>query len=169
MFESGGSSANTKFYNNICLGKQEICVGDDDYNAISSPMSKNGWTNHLVTGIGADDFVSLDEDDALMPRAIDGSLPRRFARLAADSKMVDAGDASHDIPESLLADFPFLRRTVSGLQRDMGPYERPSITDAVSTPIKEDSQLDLPRKYLHNGQLIIFNNGRRYNALGQEI
>ena len=169
MFESGGSDANTKFYNNICLGKQEICVGEDDYNAISSPMSKNGWTHHLVTGIGADDFVSLDEDDALMPRAIDGSLPRRFARLAADSKMVDAGDASHDIPESLLANFPFLRRTVTGLQRDMGPYERPATTDAVSSPIKEDAKTDLPQKYLRNGQLIIVNNGKRYNAVGQNL
>ncbi len=169
MFESGGSNANTKFYNNICLGKQEICVGDDDYNAISAPMSKNGWTNHLVTGIGADDFVSLDEDDALMPRAVDGSLPRRFARLAADSKMVDAGDASHDIPESLLADFPFLRRTISGLQRDMGPYERPSTTGAVSNINREDPEAALPRKYLHNGLLMIEKNGRRYNAVGQEF
>lgn len=169
MFESGGSNANTKFYNNICLGKQEISVGDDDYNAISTPMSKNGWTNHLVTGIGADDFVSLDEDDALMPRAIDGSLPRRFARLAADSKMVDAGDASHDIPESLLADFPFLRRTISGRQRDMGPYERPYITDGVSRLNREDVETCLPKKYLHNGQLIIENNGRRYNVVGQKL
>ena len=169
MFESGGSDAHTHFYNNICLGKQEICVGDDDYNAISTPMSKNGWTNHLVTGIGVDDFVSLDEDDALMPRAIDGSLPRRFARLAADSKMIDAGDTSHDIPESLLADFPFLRRTVSGLQRDLGPYERPATTRAVSALYKEDVKTICLRKYLLGGRLIIEKNGRKYNIMGQEL
>lgn len=122
-----------------------------------------------MTGIGADDFVSLDEDDALMPRAIDGSLPRRFARLAADSKMVDAGDASHDIPESLLADFPFLRRTISGLQRDMGPYERPSSTDAVSGLNSAGVETGLPKKYLQNGQLIIENDGRRYNVMGQKL
>ena len=124
MFESGGSDANTRFYNNICLGRQEICVGSDDYNALATAMSKNGWTNHLLTGIGPDDFVSLDEEDALKPRAVDGSLPRRFGRLAADSKLIDAGNAAYDMPESLLNDFPFLRRSVKGQARDLGPYER---------------------------------------------
>ncbi len=169
MFESGGSNANTKFYNNICLGKQEICVGSDDYNAISTPMAKDGWSNHLVTGIGHDDFVSLDEEDALMPRAIDGSLPRRFARLAADSKLIDAGDGSHDIPESLLADFPFLRRAITGQQRDMGPYERPDIADNVLTFGRGNAQTVAPKKYLKNGQLRIERNGRKYNAIGQEM
>ncbi len=169
MFESGGSDANTKFYNNICLGKQEICVGSDDYNAISTPMSKNGWTNHLVTGIGRDDFISLDEDDALMPRAIDGSLPRRFARLASDSKMIDAGYAGHDIPESLLADFPFLRRTITGGQRDLGPYERPDYEDSVTDTPSIDKKAMTPKKYLSHGRLYIVKQGTTYNVLGQEI
>lgn len=128
MFESGGSNVNTRFYNNICLGKQEICVGSDDYNALATPMSKNGWTNHLVTGIGRDDFLSLDEEEALKPRDIYGGLPRKFGRLAADSKMVDAGSAQYDIPEALIADFPFLKRTITGSARDLGPYERPAST-----------------------------------------
>nr|MCR4665428.1 hypothetical protein [Paludibacteraceae bacterium] len=34
MFESGGSDANTFYYNNVCFGRQEICVGTDDYNAV---------------------------------------------------------------------------------------------------------------------------------------
>jgi len=125
MFESGGSQTKTFFYNNICLGQQEICVGTDDYNAIVTPKAEKGWTNNLVTDFGYDDFISLDEQDALLPRAIDGSLPRRFGRLAADSKLIDKGNADYDMPASLLDDFPFLRRTVVGKARDLGPYERP--------------------------------------------
>ena len=169
MFESGGSDANTKFYNNICLGKQEICVGSDDYNAISTPMSKNGWTHHLVTGIGRDDFISLDEEDALMPRAIDGSLPRRFARLVRDSKMVDAGNADHDIPESLLTDFPFLRRTITSLQRDLGPYERPGYQDSASDIPIIDKKTVTPKKYLRHGCIYIEKQGASYNVLGQKV
>ncbi len=124
MFESGGSAENTFFYNNVCMGRQEISVGTDDYNAIVSPMSKEGWTNHLVTGFSKDDYVSLDEEDALAPRSIDGSLPRRFGRLLSDSKLVDAGNAAYGIPEDLLEEFPFLRQDVTGPARDLGPYER---------------------------------------------
>jgi len=123
MFESGGSEANTAFYNNVCFGRQEICVGVDDYNAIVSPMSKNGWTNHVVTGFTKDDYVSLDEEDALQPRSIDGSLPRRFGRLLSDSKLVNAGSVKYGLPADLLADFPFLAQDDYGTSRDLGPYE----------------------------------------------
>ncbi|MBR0036180.1 MAG: hypothetical protein IJP70_00900 [Bacteroidales bacterium] len=123
MFESGGSDTETAFYNNVCLGRQEICVGRDDYNAITSPMSKNGWSNHLVTGVSKDDYVSLDEEDALKPRSIDGSLPRRFGRLMSDSKLVDAGSVQYGMPADLLADFPFLVQQDYGRSRDLGPYE----------------------------------------------
>ena len=137
MFESGGSDANTKYYNNVCLGKQEIDVGYDDYNAIAVPMSKNGWTNHLVTGVSRADYLSLDEEDALKPRDIYGGLPRKFGRLAADSKMVDAGNATFedDMPvwQQLVRDFPFLKRSVTGNARDLGPYERPDNTSPVLT------------------------------------
>jgi len=158
MFESGGSASETKFYNNICLGKQEISVGTDDYNAIASKMSKNGWTNHLVTGIGMDDFVSLDEDDALKPRSIDGSLPRRFGRLASDSKMVDAGNADYDIPADLIADFPFLKRTITGRGRDLGPYERGGeATDAI----EEIEAFEAGNKTMGDGKI--------YNLNGQRV
>lgn len=173
MFESGGSDAKTFFYNNICLGKQEICVGTDDYNAISSPMSKNGWSNHLVTGVGEDDFLSLDEDEALKPRAIDGSLPRRFGRLAADSKMIDKGTSDHDIPESLLQDFPFLRRTITGTTRDLGPYERPELTPGETTAIEEvpcgssaNEARNTPQKTLRKGRIVIVKDGKTYNVQG---
>ncbi len=164
MFESGGSDTETRFYNNICLGRQEICVGTDDYNAINSPMSKNGWTNHLITGVTKDDFVSLDEEDALLPRSIDGSLPRRFGRLASDSKMVDAGSADYGLPADLLADFPFLKQDITGTARDLGPYERPASVTTVRSVKQQPATI---RKFMKHGQLIIDRNGTIYNALGQ--
>jgi hypothetical protein len=175
MFENGGSDAKTFYYNNICLGKQEICVGTDDYNAISTPMSENGWSNHLVTEIGEDDFLSLDEDDALKPRAIDGSLPRRFGRLAVDSKMIDKGTSDHDIPESLLEDFPFLRRTITGATRDLGPYERPEIivggetgiTELYETPAVAEGRV--PQKYVRGRHIVIEKDGKTYDVQGVEV
>jgi hypothetical protein len=173
MFESGGSDANTKYYNNVCLGKQEIDVGYDDYNALASPMSKNGWTNHLVTGVGKDDYLSLDEDDALLPRDIYGGMPRRFGRLASDSKMIDAGNADldnvNDVWQQLVDDFPFLSRTVSGTSRDLGPYERPDATttaiSAVSTmPVGQPLKAMLP-----GGRLVILKDGVQYNVQGQML
>jgi len=170
MFESGGSDANTKYYNNICLGRQEICVGADDYNAINAPMSKNGWTNHLVTGVSRDDFLSLDEDDALLPRSIDGSLPRRFGRLASDSKMIDAGSAAYDLPEALLADFPFLRRTVTGTARDLGPYERPASTTAIRDIAVSSANAEaVAIKRLHNGRVVIEKDGEHYSLQGLHL
>ena len=169
MFESGGSDAATAFYNNICLGKQEICVGADDYNAIASPMSKNGWTNHLVTGIGYDDFLSLDEDEALKPRALDGSLPRKFGRLAADSKLIDAGNAQYGLPAELVADFPFLGQSVAGSARDLGPYERPVSNDASEIRAVKASATKRASKAIRNGQLVIEHNGLTVNAIGQKL
>lgn len=174
MFESGGSDANTKFYNNVCLGKQEICVGYDDYNALASPMSKNGWTNHVVTGVGYDDFLSLDEDDALLPRDIYGGLPRRFGRLTADAenKLVDAGNADLDnvnnVWQELVDDFPFLARTVTGDARDIGPYERPSITTDVKA-VGNKTTDHSARKLLQNGRLVIEKDSQRFNAIGQPL
>lgn len=172
MFESGGSDANTKYYNNVCLGKQEICVGADDYNALASLMSKNGWSNHVVTGVGYDDFLSLDEDDALKPRDIYGGLPRRFGRLAADSKMIDAGNSSfednHPVWQQLLQDFPFLQRTVTGQARDMGPYERPADSNTGIRMLQRDNSKDGNSiKYIKNHRLIIERDGVEYNTLGQ--
>ena len=169
MFESGGSQANTFFYNNVCLGRQEICVGTDDYNALATPMSKNGWTNHLVTGVSADDFLSLDEEEALRPRDIHGGLPRKFGRLAADSKLVDAGNArleeSMPVWQQLVKDFPFLQRTVTGTSRDLGPYERPSTTAISVLPsVSADTST---KKYLSHGCVVIEHGGKRYNVMGQ--
>ena len=177
MFESGGSDANTKYYNNVCLGRQEICVGYDDYNALTAPMSKNGWTNHLVTGISADDYITLDEDDALLPRDIYGGLPRRFGRLTADpeNKLVDAGNADLDnvnnVWQGLVAEFPFLERKITGDARDLGPYERPaSTTDAIRVVSSSSADKQAKTcKYFMDGRLVIVKDGQRYNSLGQKL
>ena len=175
MFESGGSDTNTKFYNNVCLGKQEICVGYDDYNALTAPMSKNGWSNHLLTGIGSDEYLSLDEDDAMKPRDIYGGMPRRFGRLASDSKMIDAGNEDLDningIWQQLVNDFPFLQRTVTGNARDFGPYEyvEPSTDDISSPEITETANQQFTHKHSKGGRIIIEKNGITYNAVGQKL
>lgn len=150
MFESGGSAANTAFYNNVCLGRQEIAVGIDDYNAVNTKPSKNCWTQHLLTGVTKADYISLSEEDALAPRSLDGSFPRRFGRLCSDSKMVDAGSAALDVPEGALyeplkeviADYPFLKRLVTGEGRDLGPYEvvaTPEALDAIQMIVPDDA------------------------------
>ena len=172
MFEK---DSHTTFYNNICLGRQETKSGSiDDYNAITSQSDK-GWSNNLVTGIGKDDFISLDEDDALLPRSIDGSLPRKFGRLASDSKMIDAGNGALDdvdgVWQSLVADFPFLKRTVTGSARDLGPYERPATVTAI-TNVNGNANGNFnvaPVKVLKNGRFLIEKNGKAYNAQGQII
>ncbi|MGM9837676.1 MAG: hypothetical protein ACI30A_04210 [Paludibacteraceae bacterium] len=129
MFESGGSDANTHFYNNICFGKQEICIGSDDHNAIINPPSKLGWTNHLITNFSKADYQSLSEADAIMPRRGDGSMPARFARLNPESALLDAGatppEAHTPNLAALYADYPFLLQPVYGAARDLGPYELP--------------------------------------------
>ena len=176
MFESGGSDAKTYYYNNVCLGRQEACVGTDDYNAISSPMSKDGWTNHLVTGISKDDYITLDEEDALLPRSIDGSYPRRFARLAADSKLIDAGSSDYDIPEGtdfdplreVTADYPFLKHVSNGNARDLGPFERLTGVSAI-TVVRGSAVGKTLRKYTKNGRLIIEKDGQQYNGIGQRM
>lgn len=165
MFESGGSEANTFFYNNVCLGRQEICVGKDDYNAIVNSPSKNGWTSHLVHDFSKDDFISLDEADALAPRSVDGSYPRRFGRLIKGSSLIDAGISEANIGESiitsvyadLLADFPFLERNVTGTSRDIGPYE---YTDYSQNSIGE-TFTDVSRDSARTSLI--------YNVFGQRV
>lgn len=173
MFEKGEGS-NTYFYNNICLGSQEFRSGmHDDYNAIAAAASKNGWTNHLVTGVSKDDFISLDEDDALKPRSVDGRLPLKFGRLASDSKMVDAGNADLDnvnnVWEGLVAEFPFLERKITGTARDLGPYERPASNPTAIETVKTTTKDVKTRKYFMDGRLIIVKDGQRYNSLGQKL
>ena len=150
MFESGGSDANTYYYNNVCFGRQEISVGSDDYNALATSHSKLAWTNHIVTNFSRSDYISLNEEDAMAPRRGDGSMPSRFARLMPGAPLVDAGcDVSDAVTPNLtqlLNDFPFLAVNVSGKARDIGPYEfaqevdtTTSITQVIVDPDKKGS------------------------------
>ena len=175
MFESGGSESKTFYYNNVCIGKQEICVGSDDYNALAAPMSKNGWTNHLTSGISADNYITLNEEDALLPRDIHGGLPRRFGRLTADPEnpLIDAGNADLDnvnnVWQGLVAEFPFLERKITGTARDLGPYERPASNPTAIETVKTTTKEVKTRKYFMDGRLIIVKDGQRYNSLGQKL
>jgi hypothetical protein len=181
MFESGGSQANTFFYNNVCLGRQEICVGSDDYNAVNAAASKNGWSNHLLEGASKDDYLSLDEDDALKPRSLDGSYPRKFGRLASDSQLIGAGSATYDIPSGatfdplreIIADYPFLKHEVNGDARDLGPYEyvpaSATAINIVSDNLKSQTSSLKPLKVIKSGRFYIVKGGNSYNAQGQII
>lgn len=117
MFER--ASSNSEYYNNVCLGRQEIAGGKESHNAIGTATDK-GWKNNLQTGISAADYVSLSEEDAKAPRGEDGSLPKRFARLKSGSKLIDAG-IYQEMP--FTDEFPFIAQTLYGSAPDIGPYE----------------------------------------------
>ncbi len=117
MFER--ASSNSEYYNNVCLGRQEIAGGLESNNAIGTATDK-GWSTKLLTGITSADFVSLSEEDAKAARNEDGSLPGRFARLKSGSSLIDAGLY---IKNTNYEDFPFLIQAVYGSARDIGPYE----------------------------------------------
>lgn len=172
MFESGGSVTNTHFYNNVCFGRQEISVGNDNCNAIVAPMSKLGWTNNIVTGFSRADYVSLDEVDAVAPRRGDGSLPSSFARLMPASAMVDAGcdapSAEVVVLAQLYIDYPQLQPTKYGTAWDMGPYEMPQ--ENVANVLEQKAQnASHTGKVLVNGQLIIVRDGVCYDAAGKKL
>lgn len=120
MFEDCEDSTRFEFYNNVCLGKIEIKGRfSDSNNALTA--TKNAWSRQVVnTGFSEADYVSLSEEDAKAPRGLDGSLPTRFARLRANSVLIDRG---LDLRSSLYVDFPYTWQPVSGTARDLGPYE----------------------------------------------
>ncbi len=120
MFEEAGAS-NSFFYNNVCFGKIEIGGGGgtNNNNAMNSTSTK-AWTNNIVRGFSENDYVSLTEDDAKAPRAADGSLPTRFAKLKAGSVLIDRG---LDMVSEMQTEFPFTFEPIVGSARDLGPYE----------------------------------------------
>ena len=131
MFESGGGE-NSEFYNNVCFGRQEILVGKESNNAYAStPEQGKTFYNNVVLMFSRSDYESLNEQDALAPRGIDGSMPPRFARLKSTSKLIDAGI---DKPLPFGDEFPFTIQPVYGIARDLGPYE--FIKDTESSGIQ---------------------------------
>ncbi len=121
MFEDCGDASSFSFYNNVCLGRIEIKGQFTDSNNALLTDTKNAWKNDVVTtGFSENDYVSLSENDAKAPRAADGSLPTRFARLKGTSLLIDKG---LDMKSELQDDYPFTWQDIYGAARDLGPYE----------------------------------------------
>ena len=142
MFEDCANASTFSFYNNVCLGRIEIKGGfADSHNALLGD-TKNAWKNNALTsGFSASDYVSLTEDDAKAPRAADGSLPTRFARLKSSSALIDKG---MDLRSVMQDDYPFTWQPISGSARDLGPYEyEQQSTDGAQMLLHDHASMSL--------------------------
>lgn len=117
MYEQ--ASANSEYYNNVCIGRQEIAGGTNSHNALGAATTK-GWQTNVIVGVSTADYTDLTEATAKGPRAADGSLPANFARLRTGSLQVNAG-LPYYIPYA--TEFPQLQQPIYGSARDLGPYE----------------------------------------------
>lgn len=137
MFDS---CKNFEFYNNVCFGNIEIGGSfTESNNALPANKTSKAWkTNAITTGYTKDDYISLTEEDAIAPRAADGSLPTRFARLKSTSVLIDKG---LDLKSDLQDEFPELWQPIYGSARDLGPYEyaplQPTGTQLLLTNSKD--------------------------------
>ena len=68
-----------------------------------------------------------------------------------------------------VAEFPFLERKITGSARDLGPYERPAAGTVTGIDAMKDVKTTKTCKYFLDGRLVIVKDGRRYNAMGQEL
>lgn len=107
MLVEGGASTH-KLHNNLAIdpgGKVSRFTGGED--------TDNSW--NLPVMVSAADFVSMDEAEAMSPRAADGSLPAiKFLHLTEDSDLADRG---------MDVGLPF-----TGMGPDLGAFERGSET-----------------------------------------
>jgi len=107
MLVEGGASTH-KLHNNLAVdpgGKVSRFTGGED--------TGNSW--NLPVTVSEADFLSMDEAEAMQPRAADGSLPAtKFLHLAEDSDLVDKG---------MDVGLPFV-----GVSPDIGAFERGSET-----------------------------------------
>ncbi len=146
MFEDCDDPNEFFFYNNVCMGKTETKGGyTDSNNAVNLSIAdaKNAWKNNAVTtGFSKDDYVSLSEEDAMAPRAADGSLPTRFARLKSSSVLIGKGK---DMTEELKASFPDLWQNYVGrCGKDLGPYDyKSSATTGAQLILTNSKELSL--------------------------
>ena len=126
FFEECNNASNFQFFNNISFGRVDFECGPSNYtasnNVCSNASTKMGWGANIVSGYSKDDFVSLTEEDAKAPRAADGTLPTRFARLKSTSVFIDKG-VNKSLPAEVIKEFPFLEQPIYGSARDLGPYE----------------------------------------------
>ena len=98
------------------------------------------------------------------------SSPRSKAAVISNITFCSAARELTTMPvwQQLVADFPFLNRTVSGKARDLGPYEHSGVTTAVKA-ISSTTSDHAIRKVLHDGRLVIVKDNQRYNALGMPL
>ena len=105
MLVEGGPSTH-KLHNNLAIepgGKVSRFTGGED--------TGNSW--NLPVMVSEADFVSMDDAEAMQPRAADGSLPAiKFLHLADDSDLADKG---------MDVGLPFV-----GVSPDLGAFERGS-------------------------------------------
>jgi MYXO-CTERM domain-containing protein len=107
MLVEGGASTH-KLHNNLAVdpgGKVSRFTGGED--------TGNSW--NLPVMVSEADFLSMDDAEAMQPRAADGSLPAtKFLHLAEDSDLADKG---------MDVGLPFV-----GMSPDLGAFERGSET-----------------------------------------
>ncbi len=138
-------SKNFEFYNCVSLGEKGANINFFEIKGTftesnNATMIKDaGWSKNTITsGFSKSDYVSLTEEDAKAPRAVDGSLPTRFARLKSTSVLIDKG---LDLRTPLYEEFPQLWQPIYGSARDLGPYEyapvQPTGTQLILTNNKE--------------------------------
>jgi hypothetical protein len=148
FFEECNNASNFQFFNNISLGRVDLECGASNYTASNNVCanasdSKMGWGANVVSGYSKDDFVSLTEEDAKAPRAVDGSMPTRFARLKSTSVFIDKG-VDKSLPADVIAEFPFLEQPIYGNGRDLGPYEyRPLVPTGAQLILTNSKTLSL--------------------------
>ena len=145
MFEDCADANNFQFYNNVCFGNIEIKGSfSDSNNALLTNKTKNAWKNNVITAssFSKDDYVSLTEDDAKAPRAADGSLPTRFARLKSTASLfIDKG---LDLKSEMQDEFPYLWQPIYGVARDLGPYEyAPATPTGMQLILTNEKELSL--------------------------
>ncbi|MBR5061833.1 MAG: hypothetical protein IKX24_06790 [Prevotella sp.] len=142
MFEDCADASTFSFYNNVCLGRIEIKGNFTDGNNALLVDTKNAWKNNALTnGFSESDYVSLSEEDAKAPRAVDGSLPTRFARLKHTSKLIDCG---LDLRSEMQDEFPFTWQDITGDARDLGPYEyQPQQPSGMQMLLTHETELSL--------------------------
>ena len=154
MFES---CKNFEFYNNVCFGGIEIGGTFTDSNNAMLSNSNKAWKTNVTKGFSKSDYVSLTEDDAKAPRAADGSLPTRFARLRSTSVLIDKG---LDLKSDMQDEFPYLWQPIYGSARDLGPYEySPAQTTGTQLILTNDKTLSLTVAY-GNIQFTVPANGK---------
>ena len=161
MFEDCSDASTFQFYNNVCFGNIEIKGSfSDSNNALLTNKTKNAWKNNVITAssFSKDDYVSLSEDDAKAPRAADGSLPTRFARLKSTATLfIDKG---LDLKSEMQDEFPYLWQPIYGAARDLGPYEyAPTQTTGMQLILTNEKELSLCVAH-GNIQFIVPANGK---------